>query len=106
MAIDIIVDKPHCMYMGAWVGTGGISVLALVVLYFYYIVQSIGIYIRKDFREMSFMDVAGIGVALGITGFVFTGLVDDSTVSVMPMFYTLLGVGIAINIWQKQTNEA
>lgn len=105
-SIDIIVDKPHCMYMGAWVGTGGISVLALVVLYFYYIVQSIGIYIRKDFRDMSFMDIAGIGIALGITGFVFTGLVDDSTVSVMPMFYTLLGVGIAINIWQKKANEA
>ncbi len=104
MAIDIIVDKPHCMYMGAWVGTGGISVIALLVLYFYYIVQSIGIYIRKDFEDMSFMDIAGIGLALGVTGFAFTGLVDDSTVSVMPLFYTMLGVGIAINIWQKKHN--
>ncbi len=104
-AIDIIVDKPHCMYMGAWVGTGGISVLALLALYFYYIVQSVGIYIRKDFRDMSFMDIAGIGVALGVTGFVFTGLVDDSTVSVMPLFYTMLGMGIAINIWQKKHSE-
>ncbi len=103
--LDIIVDKPHCMYMGAWVGTGGISVIALVVLYFYYIIQSIGIYIRKDFKDMSFMDITGIGIALGITGFVFTGLVDDSTVSVMPMFYTLLGLGIAINIWQKDQHK-
>ncbi len=106
-SIDIIVDKPHCMYMGAWVGTGGVSVIALLALYFYYIIQSVGIYIRKDFRNMSFMDITGIGVALGVTGFVFTGLVDDSTVSVMPLFYTLLGVGIAINIWQKEnTSEA
>ena len=64
------------------------------------IVQSIRIYFRKDFADMAFLDVAGVGIMLGIVGFLFTGLVDDSTVSVMPMFYTMLGLGVVINILQ------
>ena len=100
--LEIIVDKPHNMYMGAWIGTGGISVLALLALFLIYIVQSIRIYFRKDFADMEFLDVAGVGIMLGIVGFLFTGLVDDSTVSVMPMFYTMLGLGVVINILQGQ----
>lgn len=100
--LEIIVDKPHNMYMGAWIGTGGISVLALLALFLIYIVQSIRIYFRKDFSDMEFLDVAGVGTMLGIVGFLFTGLVDDSTVSVMPMFYTMLGLGVVINILQVQ----
>lgn len=100
--INIIVDKPHNMYIGAWVGTGGISVLALLALWFIYIAQSIVLYIRKGYEKMEFMDIVGVGIALGITGFIFTGFVDDSTVSTMPMFYTLLGVGYAVNALQKK----
>ena len=35
---------------------------------------------------------------LGVFGFAVAGLVDDSTVSVMPLFYTVLGMGIAVNM--------
>jgi len=38
----------------------------------------------------------------GICGFLAAGLVNDSTVSTMPMFYGLLGTGIAINYMNKQ----
>lgn len=100
-AINIIVDKPHNMYMGSWIGTGGISTLALIALWGIYIIQSIRIYIRKKFDDMSFLDIVGVGIALGITGFVFTGLVDDSTVSTMPFFYTLFGMGLAINMMHR-----
>jgi len=34
-----------------------------------------------------------------------TGLVDDSTVSVMPLFYTMLGMGIAINMIIKRRDS-
>jgi hypothetical protein len=74
----------------------------VLALFLIYIVQSIRIYFRKDFADMEFLDVAGVGIMLGIVGFLFTGLVDDSTVSVMPMFYTMLGLGVVINILQGQ----
>ena len=34
---------------------------------------------------------------LAIAGFVVSGLVNDSTVQVMPVAYTFLGMGFAIN---------
>lgn len=101
--VNLIVDKPHNMYMGAWVGTGGLSVLALLVMYAFYICQSFRLFWNRKIE--SFLDYSGLGIALGICGFLVTGLVDDSTVSVMPLFYGLLGTGIAINFMLKKRAE-
>lgn len=96
--INIIVDKPHNMYMGAWIGTGGISVLALLAMFGIYIVQSFRLYFRSKFNADDFVSFIGAGIFFGVFGFLFSALVDDSTVSVMPMFYTLIGTGIAANM--------
>lgn len=101
--INIIVDKPHNMYFGAIVGTGGISLLALLALWGIYLIQSFFIYLRIEYN--SFISYAGAGIFLGISGFLVSGLVNDSSVSTMPMFYGLLGTGIAINtLLKKQRN--
>jgi hypothetical protein len=94
--INIIVDKPHNMYMGIAVGTGGLSLLAFLALAIIYIVQSIRLIWNSRFEI--FLSYAGAGVFLGICGFMIAGLVNDSTVSVMPMYYGLLGTGLTINI--------
>jgi Lipid A core - O-antigen ligase and related enzymes len=101
--VNIIVDKPHNMYFGAIVGTGGISMLALLVLWLTYLIQSFRIYRKEKYK--SFVSFVGVGIFLGICGFLVSGLVNDSSVSVMPMFYGLLGTGIAINMMlRKQTD--
>ncbi|MDO5331464.1 MAG: O-antigen ligase family protein, partial [Bacillota bacterium] len=97
----LIVDKPHNMYLHAAIGTGCISLLALVALYGIYLVQSIKLFWKRDL-ENDFISFAGAGTFLGVTGFLVAGLVDDSTVSVMPLFYTFLGLGIAINMIIKR----
>lgn len=94
--INIIVDKPHNMYMGAAIGTGLLSILSLMVLWAFYLIQSLKLYWKAEFKE-DFNTYVGAGIFFGISGFLVAGLVNDSTVSVMPMFYTLLGTGIAIN---------
>ena len=96
-----IVDKPHNMYLHMAICTGGISLLAILALYLGYMVQSFRKKKKKDLKH-DYLSFAGAGIFLGITGFVVTGLVDDSTVSVMPMFYTLLGMGIAVNMILKR----
>ena len=96
--INIIVDKPHNMYMGAWIGTGGVSVIALLSLVGIYLVQGIKLYGKKSFADNDFLTFAGSGITFGLFGFLVAGLVNDSTVSVMPMFYGLLGTGIAVNM--------
>ncbi len=100
--LNIIVDKPHNLYFGYIVGTGGISMLALLMLWFTYLIQSFLIY-RKS-RYSDFLSFAGAGIFLGICGFLISALVDDSSVSVMPMFYGLLGTGIAINMMLKKSD--
>lgn len=101
----LIVDKPHNMYFGAIVGTGMLSMIALIILWLTYIIQSIKLYWKRALN--SFTEYTGVGIFLGICGFLVSAFVDDSTVSVMPMFYGLLGIGIAINIMlKKQTKEA
>lgn len=99
--INLIVDKPHNMYMGIIIGTGGISMLALLVIWGIYIVQSLLIYRRESYE--SFSVYTGAGIFLGICGFLAAGLVNDSSVSVMPMFYGLLGTGICINMILSKT---
>lgn len=105
--LNLIIDKPHNMYMGMWIGTGGLSLLAFLSVLALYFYQIIRIYWRRTL--FSFLDFAGLGIALGILGFAVSGLVNDSSVSVMPMFYGLLGTGIAINhllISEKPTRSS
>ncbi len=99
--INMVVDKPHMMYMGIAVNTGLVSLLALLFLWGAYIIQSIGIYAKRDFQK-DFNTYVGMGIFLGVTGFLAAGLVNDSSVSVMPMFYGLLGTGIAVNMILKR----
>jgi O-antigen ligase len=97
--VNMVVDKPHNMYIGIAVNTGLISLLALLTFFGIYVIQSFRIYRRNEMN--SFLACAGAGIFLGICGFLVSGFVDDSTVSVMPMFYGLLGTGIAINMLIK-----
>jgi hypothetical protein len=98
--INMIVDKPHNMYMATAINTGVISLIALLILFGMYIVQSLRLYWRREFT--TFAEYAGAGIFFGVSGFVASGIVDDSTVSVMPMFYGLLATGIATNMMLKK----
>ncbi|MDR2162371.1 MAG: O-antigen ligase family protein [Clostridiales Family XIII bacterium] len=98
--INMVVDKPHNMYIAVAVNTGLISLIAMFILFGMYIVQSFRLYWRREFT--TFAEYAGVGIFFGISGFIVSGFVDDSTVSVMPMFYGLLATGIATNIMLKR----
>jgi hypothetical protein len=97
---DIIVDKPHNMYLHMAIGTGWVSLFAMLGLFGVYIVQSIRLF-RKSAYESDYIPYLGAGIFLGVLGFLAAAMVNDSTVSVMPMFYTLLGLGISINMMLK-----
>ena len=93
--IDITVDKPHNMYLGMFQGTGGLSMLAFLAIILMYLIQSVKA--LKGNRYTSFIDYAAAGIFIGVIGFAVAGLMNDSSVSVMPLFYTMLGTGIAVD---------
>ena len=98
--MDITVDKPHNMYMGMFQGTGGIAAAAFVIMLLMYILQTVKV--LKGIEYMSFSEYAAAGIFIGVIGFAVAGLMNDSSVSVMPLFYTMLGTGIALNFILKR----
>jgi len=98
---NTIVDKPHSMYLQSAVNTGVLSVLALLALFGMYIVQGFKAYFfKREYHD--FIDTAGLGIFMAVMIYLFTGISNDSIVSVAPVFWTLLGIGFILN---KKTIE-
>ena len=94
-ATDIVIDKPHNMYLGMAVNTGVISLIAALCVFAFYLIDSFKIYSKNEYS--GFISLMGAGVFVAVCGFLVAGLVNDSTVQVMPTFYALLGTGFAAN---------
>ncbi len=92
---NVIVDKPHNMYLGIAVNTGVISLIAVLCIFGLYLIDSFKIYRKNEYS--GFISFMGAGVFVAVCGFLVAGLVNDSTVQVMPVFYALLGTGFAAN---------
>ena len=93
--IGLIVDKPHNMYIQNGVNTGLASLVALLAMFAVYLFDSAKIYWSADYSNYG--QAAGVGVFLSIIGYLATAVFNDSVISVAPVFWGLLGMGIAIN---------
>jgi len=93
---DQLISKPHCWYLQAGVQTGVISLLAIIVFYIMYFGQSVILYSKKVYD--SYMAKVGVAIFLGTIGYMIAGLTNDSSITVAPVFWTVIGMGVAINI--------
>ena len=99
LVLNEVTDKAHNLYMQYWVNTGLISLLAWLTMVGYYLVGA-----AKQFRKRGFVDFCDFvngGIFCGICGFLAVALFNDGSVNTMPMFYTMLGTGLAINMRDK-----
>lgn len=94
-----ILTKPHNMYLQMGVQTGVLSLIAFLIFYLMYFVSSIKLYIRGQFN--SFYAKFGVAVFIGTVSYMVTGLANDSNICISPIFWTLMGVGIALNCKAK-----
>ena len=95
-SINTIVDKPHNLYLQIAVNTGLLSLISLMILWGSYFVSAIRIHLRKQNYE-TFTEIAGLGIFMAVAVYLFTGLTNDSLVSVAPVFWILLGLGLWTN---------
>lgn len=104
-ATNITVDKPHNLYLQIAINQGGIALIAFLVLIGSYIIQSLRLYaFRKDYEGIA--QGMGIGIMLAVIGYLGAGFFNDSVVSVAPIFWILLGTGMAANFMnQKEENK-
>lgn len=92
---NILVDKPHNLYLGIALNNGLIALCAFILIMFIYIVDSFRLYALK--KKYVFPEIFGISIFLGVIGYLAAGMFNDSIISVAPIFWIVLGVGIAIN---------
>jgi len=98
-ALNTVTDKAHNLYMQYWVNTGLISLLAWLTMVGYYLMGA-----AKQFRKRGFVDFCDFvngGIFCGVCGFLAVAFFNDGSVNTMPMFYTMLGTGLAINLRDK-----
>lgn len=90
-----IITKPHSLYLQIAAQTGIPSLIAFLVFYAVYAVSSIRLYMRHNFKKYEVR--IGLAIFSGTFGYLVTSIANDSTITVAPLFWTLIGVGLAIN---------
>lgn len=98
-----IVSKPHNLFLQIGVQTGVISLIAFLSLYLIYFIQSVRVYIKNKFESYSAQ--IGVGIFLATIGYMIGGITNDSTITVSPIFWILLGIGFAMNQKNKRSVE-
>lgn len=87
---DLIVTKPHSMYLQIAVQSGMLSLIALLVFWGCYFVKAAAM--RPDCPQ----SVLAKAVAIGILGYLLMGITNDSNIGTAPIFWMLLGIGIRL----------
>lgn len=97
------VTRPHNLYLQIGTQTGMVSLLAVLLFYGVYAVKSLGLYWRREVKSLE--EAAGLGIFLGTLGYMLVGMINDSSVTVAPLFWCLLGIGMAINQKMLKTDK-
>lgn len=99
----VTVDKPHNMYLQMFVSNGLIALIAFLGICVFYLVDCFRLYaLKKTYRPEQIM---GAAVMLGVVGYLAAGVFNDSTVSVAPVFWILLGTGAALNTINRRADR-
>ena len=96
-----IPDKAHNLFIQTWITTGGISAIALFLLFGHYLLVSF-ISIVKSKGEPLFSYGIRLGLLVGISGFIMASMATDSTIGSTGVFFVLLGMGYGLNAWAAQ----
>ncbi len=93
--INEIITKPHNMYLQIGVQTGVISLIAWLTFLGWYLIDSLKLYWKNHYEQ--YLSFIGVGIFTATIGYLILGLTNDSCITVSPIFYTLIGMGLGIN---------
>lgn len=97
-----ILTKPHNLYLQIGVQTGLISLLAFILFYLSYFINSLKLYFKC--RYTNTIETYGIAIFIGTISYMIIGLSNDSSITVSPIYWALIGIGISIN-YKIKTSE-
>jgi hypothetical protein len=100
---NMVVDKPHNLYLQMGLNSGLVALLAFISIMTIYLVDSFKLYAFKEYYEKP--QIIGAVNTLAIVGYLFAGMFNDSVVSVAPIFWIVLGVGVALNYINRKASK-
>lgn len=98
--------KAHDLYLQSALQTGVLSAVCLILFWIRYIADFVK-KIRKRSQKSKILPedkkekMLELGIFLGIVGFLLTGIMNDSNLATAPIFWCLLGTGIAMNTFHN-----
>ncbi len=89
------ITKPHNMYMQIWVQDGMPACLAFLAIFVIFAIRTF----RRCFKKgtLTYAQKIQIAVFCGSAGYMTAGIANDSTICVAPIFWCLLGTGMAVS---------
>lgn len=97
-----IVDKPHNFYLQQAVNTGLISLLAIILLFGLYFIRSLFLYYKT--KNFSYYNILGLAFFSAFNAYAAAAFFNDSVISVAPVFWVILGLGIAAELKIKNNS--
>lgn len=92
---NIYISKPHNIYLQIAVQTGVLSLIMWLIFYVLYFVKSVRLYWSSKLN--SSLELTGLGLFIGTLGYMFAGLINDSSITAAPFYWVCLGLGMGIN---------
>lgn len=96
---NTVIDKPHNLYLQIATNTGVLSIMALLVVWGIYFISSLKLYSKLTFDTLD--KYLGVSCLISVIGYLSAGIFNDSVISVAPIFWIILGLGISINFRLK-----
>jgi len=94
-----ITTRPHCMYLQIAVESGVVSLIALLTFFAWYLLQSIGLYWKSNFETGA--EKTGVACMFAVLAYLVCALTNDSMIAVAPVFWCIIGLGVAVNQYVK-----
>lgn len=101
-SINGIDVKPHCFYLQVAVQSGIPAIIAIVAFYVWYFISSFKLYRKAAYQDG--LEIIGVGLLLATFTYMVSSVLNDSTVAVAPIFWIMMGMGLAVNEMLKKKN--
>lgn len=92
---DIVLTKPHSMFLQMSIETGLLSLIAFLTFYAIYFVSSMVLYIKGIFNSV--YSKIGFAIFVGTISYMISAISNDSSITTAPVFWALIGTGISVN---------
>ncbi len=95
MDANMVIDKPHNMYLQISINTGVISLIALLFVWVMYFISSFKLYSKMTYDSLD--KYIGASCMVSVVGYLAAGAFNDQIISVAPLFWIVFGIGVSIN---------